>query len=358
MTRISVPRVVIIGTTGRENEDAQANKQTSHSDHPAFASPQVNVRAHTRVSGRQPIFLRQVNDKRTVKKDGTWLSVAQISRFIAVLGPHVHEVVINYSLQGGGTVNNSPHEAACEGVEVCSSLLYQPLAGVGTPVAHKGAMTGYTEGLVMMRRTTQAIFKAMMVTIILTQPALACMEHEMDWYEPMEEEAAEEDAVEEAPEDDSASTTPTEERSSVSLLEPAPPTVLECDSDLACPSGMLCEPVSCCEAESCVCPAAVCERPATGAQGRDCEADTDCGDGFQCIVELDGCDDALNPGDVACRRPAIGWCEAASVGTSALPAPRSVASGLDGCQGGTDHGLPLSVALLIVLSVAFRRQGA
>jgi hypothetical protein len=167
----------------------------------------------------------------------------------------------------------------------------------------------------MSKRRTFTAFGSLLGVLVFIQPVLACMEHEEDWY------ANEGPAVPSA----------------------MPPEEIVCDGDLSCPSGMICEPVSCCEAEGCECPAAVCEVAATGAQGRDCELDMDCGVGFTCLF------------DTASGHEPLGWCEALD---SPMPVVegRDLLDGLPGCQGGSDDGLPLSVAFAVLFGVVIRRR--
>ncbi|MDP6944377.1 MAG: hypothetical protein QF464_09535 [Myxococcota bacterium] len=194
----------------------------------------------------------------------------------------------------------------------------------------------------MKTRTIKIILIALSGAILLPSPALACMEHDEDWY--YEEEPTEE-VDEPAP----------EPVAPVAVVEP----FIECDQDMACPSGMLCEPVECCMAEDCVCPAGMCETPTTGAQGRDCQADADCGDGFGCVTEtIESCGDALGVAAEDCRTSPLGWCEA-SVADDVVPEIQDLGDALrdvEGCQGGQDHGLPLSVALAVLLSAIMRRR--
>jgi len=136
------------------------------------------------------------------------------------------------------------------------------------------------------------------------------MEHDGDWY------------MDEEPEVASA----------------MPPEEIVCDSDLACPSRMVCEPVSCCEAEHCDCPAAICAYVSTGAQGRDCEEDADCGADFACLFDQD---------------PSLGWCEAQDTPMPTIE-NRDALERMLGCQGGTDHGLPLSVAIALLFGAVLR----
>ena len=126
-------------------------------------------------------------------------------------------------------------------------------------------------------------------------------------------------------------------------FEEIPMAPIECDSDLACPSGLVCEPVACCMAEDCVCPPGICEVASTGAQGRDCVADADCGPGFACEA-----DSALDT---------IGWCEAQPPHGPVIRDPHVIEQ-LAGCQGAPDHSLPLSLALCVLFSALVRRRSA
>ena len=184
----------------------------------------------------------------------------------------------------------------------------------------------------MKRTTTQTALGILLGAIILTQPALACMEDHDDW-----------DYVEE----------PTGQ---AEPMAPVAQPVFECDQDMACPSGMLCEPVACLACEGCFCPAGVCEVPSTGAQGRDCEADADCGAGFECVSDtLEGCGDALGMAAEECHAAPLGWCEAQDAGMP-ITETYQIPGGLSGCQGGTDHGLPMSLVLFVLAAVVLRRR--
>ena len=187
----------------------------------------------------------------------------------------------------------------------------------------------------MMPKTKMMMVALLFGLTAFAAPALACMEHESDWYvdEPQD--------VEPEP---------------VSM---APAPSIGCESDMGCPSGMLCEPVACCMAEGCVCPTGLCELPPTGAQGRDCEADVDCGEGFFCVMDTPlPCGDDLGVADASCLESPLGWCEA-EASPPEMPrdevGPESQRSA-DGCQGGQDHGLPLSAALCLLALVWMRRR--
>lgn len=211
----------------------------------------------------------------------------------------------------------------------------------------------------MIQRTLTTITTAGFVLLTLTSTAWACMEHDDDfaWIE-MSEEVEEEEASEED-ESDAALNLP------VLALEGDVLTRIECESDLACPAGLLCEPVACCTAEGCECPVGLCEAPSSGAQGRDCLADSDCGAGFECIAErAEGCEDASGQ-QGACATDLPGWCEALDAvdtsdegleGLIQVHAPLEAADELAGCQGGTDHSLPLSLALFFIISALVRAR--
>ena len=188
-----------------------------------------------------------------------------------------------------------------------------------------------------MKTPTMTMLLTLLVSLsLLSAPALACMDHGEDWY------------VEEDPQETEAEP--------VQLMPEAP---IECEVDMACPAGMLCEPVSCCMGLDCVCPPGICERPETGAQGRDCQADADCGAGFTCVNEtLDTCGDDPDLAAEGCQQGSLGWCEAEVIDTVTPrdQGPGEAARTLDGCQGGQDHGLPLSVALCLLVGGWMRRR--
>lgn len=188
-----------------------------------------------------------------------------------------------------------------------------------------------------IRTTINVVLWTCMAAILLTQPALACMDEyeEEQWY--VEEEPA------------------------PVIAEAAPVrTNIECESDLECPASLLCEPVAClavdCLGEDCEpCPTALCTEVAEGAQGRDCLADDDCGPGLECLgTATEPCGDLADLAAASCPAT-IGWCEAQH-GIIYPPNDDSTAETLQGCQGGTDHSLPMSVALGLLLGATLRRR--
>jgi len=200
----------------------------------------------------------------------------------------------------------------------------------------------------MTRHTTRTLLFTLLALFVLAQPALACMDHmdEEEWY------------MDDRPEEEE----PESEPMPVAPRTPVP--MIECQSDLECPSAMLCERVACLameclDGEPCLpCPEGLCVDAPEGAQGRDCQADTDCGAGFSCQnTVFDGCGDALGVAAEDCSTP-LGWCEAmpsVDMEIHGTNIDRIIAEH-GGCQGGSSHGLPISLALVLLAGAAMRRR--
>ena len=198
----------------------------------------------------------------------------------------------------------------------------------------------------MTQRPSLILSASLLFLLAASSPVLACMDHD-EMFAPMDEGAQSQD--------DAATPLPIPE-------EPGPYDS-PCDTDLDCPAGLLCEVVQCCMGLDCVCPPMACLTSDTGAQGRDCLSDDDCGSGYSCTFD-DG-EACTDQADEACVVPRFGWCDfAPSEPPSEMPYPDEGADVIDegaeeltGCQGGADTDLPLSFALaLFAATLSKRRQ--
>ncbi|MGB0590851.1 MAG: hypothetical protein ACPGU1_14315 [Myxococcota bacterium] len=196
-----------------------------------------------------------------------------------------------------------------------------------------------------MTQGPSLILSASLLSLLaFASPTLACMDHE-EMFVPMDEGAQ--------AQDEPATPPP--------ISEAPGPYDFPCDTDMDCPASLTCEHVECCMARDCLCPPMACLTSDTGAQGRDCLSDDDCGSDYSCTFDDgEGCTDQA---DEVCVAPRFGWCDFDPSGPpSAMPYPDDGADALDegteeltGCQGGSDTGLPLVFALALFAATLSRR---